>query len=75
MARRKQFEVERWWVTFEHPRFGEAMVCFRWVASGRGTYAAIVEAFQFDLMCPKEEQDALVAVVREAQLHRVGQDA
>jgi hypothetical protein len=69
----RQIEGEVWWMTFEHPLYGETKVCLRWerVHGNRGLYAAVVTALEFDLFTPPDEQDALTAMVRASNIRAV----
>lgn len=63
MPKRQQIEHERWWVTYEHPEYGETHVGFRWEHRGHGIYEVVPVAVEFDLFTPEvvriELQDLL----------------
>jgi len=56
---------ETWCVVVEHPTYGEARVWLRWGRVGRDRYRAEPFALEFDFFTPPEEQDRMVAEVKE----------
>jgi len=64
--------LERWWVAYEHPTMGVAHVCFRWRRIARDLYRAEVEAIEFDLFTPHDEQERMIADIRRLKVTTVG---
>lgn len=64
-------EHETWWIEMEHPIYGTAKVSSRWQRVGRGLYAAVVTAVEFDLFTPQAEQEALMAMIRTTNIRAV----
>lgn len=75
--KRHDIEAERWWVTYEHPDFGEAQVGFRWIHQGHGIYDVVPFSVQFELFTPADVQEEMklhlermrVRSVREERTH------
>jgi hypothetical protein len=67
----RKLDAERWWLTLEHPEFGEARICLRWERVERGLYAAVVTSVEFDLFTPQEEQDRLTRYLTDSNVRAV----
>jgi len=54
-----------WQTVWEHPVYGELTCTWTWRESSRGLATPTLIALQPDLLCPPEEVEELVRLVRE----------